>query len=309
MLYTMKHLLDLANRENFAIPAPNIQNELTARAVIEAAEKCSSPLIIDIAFPIHPDIIFLGEMTRRLAEESSVPIAINLDHGGSRWQDFDLCLQEVMPCIRAGFTSIMVDRSSLPFDENVRQVRPVVEMAHALGVSVEAEIGHVGDGEKYDSKSDMVLTDPDEAKRFIEETGVDCLAVSIGTAHGQYKGEPHLDFTRLEKIKKATDNLPLVLHGGSGTGEENLRKASRMGINKVNVGTDLFKAALKAVRTADLDGDKIYDIWQVINDSWRDELIHWIKLLGSYEKASEYSHADTIQKRKIDLLTGGKRVI
>lgn len=299
MLYTMKHLLEVANKENFAIPAPNIQNELTARAVIEAAEKCNSPLIIDIAFPIHPDIIFLGEMTRRLAEESSVPIAINLDHGGSRWTDFDQCLEEVMPCIRAGFTSVMVDRSSLPYEENVKQVQFTVKLAHALGVSVEAELGHVGDGEKYDNKSDMVLTNPDDAKRFIEETGVDCLAVSIGTAHGQYKGTPHLDFERLEKIKAATDNFPLVLHGGSGTGDENLRKASRMGINKVNVGTDLFKASLQAVRTADLDGGRIYEIWQVINDSWRDELIHWIRLLGSEGMAGKYSAANTVQKRKV----------
>lgn len=299
MLYTMKQLLEIANKENFAIPAPNIQNELTARAVIEAAEKMNSPLIIDIAFPIHPDIIFLGEMTRRLAEESPIPIAINLDHGGSRWTDFDLCLKEVMPCIRAGFTSIMVDRSSLPYKENVSHVQMMTKIAHAMGISVEAELGHVGDGEKYDDKSDMVLTDPGEARSFIEETGVDCLAVSIGTAHGQYKGEPYLDFDRLEKIKTATDDFPLVLHGGSGTGEENLKKASRMGINKVNVGTDLFKASLNAVRTADLDGGKIYDIWQVINDSWRDELIRWIELLGCAGKAPEYLAADTVQKRRI----------
>ncbi|MDO4276223.1 MAG: class II fructose-bisphosphate aldolase [Eubacteriales bacterium] len=300
MLYTMKHLLETANKENFAIPAPNIQNELTARAVIEAAEKCNSPLIIDIAFPIHPDIVFLGGLTRRLAEESSVPIAINLDHGGSRWADLKSCLREVMPCFRAGFTSIMVDRSSLPYDENVRQVKLLTEVAHAAGVSVEAELGHVGDGEKYDNKSDMVLTDPHEAKRFIQETGIDCLAVSVGTAHGQYKGKPHLDFERLEKIKTVTDNFPLVLHGGSGTGKENLQKASRMGINKVNVGTDLFKASLHAVRTADLDSGKIYDIWQVINDSWRDELIQWIELLGAAGKAQEYLPSETVQKRKIN---------
>lgn len=288
MLYTMKDLLEVANRENFAIPAPNIQNEMTARAVIEAAELCSSPLIIDIAFPIHPDIVFLGEMTRRLAEEAAVPVAINLDHGGSRWTDMETCLEEVMPCIRAGFTSVMVDRSSLPYEENVRQVQFVVKLAHAMGVSVEAELGHVGDGQLYDEKSDMVLTDPEEAARFVRETGIDCLAVSVGTAHGQYKGNPHLDFERLEKIKRATGGFPLVLHGGSGTGDENLQRASRSGINKVNVGTDLFKASLDAVRTADLDGGRIYNIWQVINDSWRDKLIHWIRLLGAAGKAAEY---------------------
>lgn len=306
MLYTMKDLLKIANKENFAIPAPNVQNELTIRAVIEAAEKCNSPLIIDIAFPIHPDIIFLGEITRRLAEESRVPVAINLDHGGSRWSDMDSCLMEVMPCIRAGFTSVMIDRSNLPYEENVRQVQFVVKLAHAMGISVEAELGHVGDGSRYEDKSDMLLTDPEEARRFIEETGIDCLAVSIGTAHGQYKGDPCLDFDRLKRIKEATDNFPLVLHGGSGTGDENLQRASRMGINKVNVGTDLFRASLQAVRTADLDGGKIYDIWQVINDSWRDELIHWIKLLGSEGKASEYPEADKRLKKPWNLLKEGE---
>lgn len=299
MLYTMKQLLDVANKCNFAIPAPNIQNELTARAVIEAAERCNAPLIIDIAFPIHPDIVFLGEQTRRLAEESPMPIAINLDHGGSRWKTLDHVLEEVMPCIRAGFTSVMVDRSALPYEENVNQVRQVVQIAHAMGITVEAELGHVGDGDKYLDEGDTVLTRPEEAKRFIEETGIDCLAVSVGTAHGQYCGTPHIDFDRLEQIKKITDNFPLVLHGGSGTGEENLRKVSKMGINKVNVGTDLFKAALNAVRTADLDGGKIYDIWQVINDSWRDELERWFDILGSCGKASEYGSIVPVQKKKI----------
>lgn len=289
MLYTMKDLLEVANKENFAIPAPNIQNELTARAVIEAAEMCHSPIIIDIAFPIHPDIVFLGKMTRQLAESASVPIAINLDHGGSRWRDVEMCLKEVVPCIQAGFTSVMVDRSNLPYDENVRQVQFIVKIAHAIGISVEAELGHVGEGEKYDDKNNMVLTNPEEAKQFIEETGIDCLAVSIGTAHGKYKGVPYLDFERLERIKAETERFPLVLHGGSGTGDENLKRASRMGINKVNVGTDLFKASLDAIRSADLEGGNIYNIWQVINDSWRDRLIHWIELLGSAGKAGKYS--------------------
>ena len=288
MLVTMKYLLDIANEGNFAVPAPNIQNELTARGVIKAAERCNSPLIIDIAYPIHPDIDFLGRQTKILAEQSPMPIAINLDHGGSNYKEFAPCLEEVMTCIRAGFSSVMVDRSSLSYEDNVSQVKQVVALAHALGVTVEAELGHVGSGDHYDDKSDMVLTDPAMAMKFIRETGVDCLAVSIGTAHGQYKGTPHLDFDRLEAIKKATDNFPLVLHGGSGTGEENLRRACSSGINKVNIGTDLFKAGLAAVRTADLDGGKIYDIWDVIQDAWTDELCTWIDILGSGDKAGLY---------------------
>lgn len=288
MLYTMKELLTVANENNFAVAAPNIQNEMTARAVIEAAEKCGAPLVIDIAYPIHPDVIFLGEQTRKLAEASVVPIAINLDHGGSRFTELEMCLKEVMPCIRAGFTSVMVDRSSLPYEENIAQVSYVVGLAHALNVTVEAELGHVGDGAHYDVEGDTVLTDPAYAKDFIERTNVDCLAVSVGTAHGQYKGTPHLDFERLAAIKDKTGGFPLVLHGGSGTGEANLRRACTMGVNKVNVGTDLFRAALHAVRTADLCGGKIYGIWQVIGDSWRDELMRWIGILGSDGKAALY---------------------
>lgn len=299
MLYTMKQLLEIANRENFAIAAPNIQNEITARAVIEAAERCNSPLIIDIAFPIHPDIVFLGEQTRRLAIESSVPIAINLDHGGSRWKKYEQVLEEVVPCIRAGFTSIMVDRSSLPYAENVSQVKRIAEFAHALNITVEAELGHVGDGDKYQEEGNSVLTNPNQAKDFIEQTQIDCLAISIGTAHGQYSGTPHIDFERLEQIKSATNNFPLVLHGGSGTGEENLRRASKMGINKVNVGTDLFKAALNAVRTENLDGGNIYNIWQVINDSWRDELERWLEILGSCGKADLYSASSSKKQKTI----------
>lgn len=289
MLVSMKMLLDVANAHHFAVPAPNIQNELTARAVIAAAEACNAPLIIDIAFPIHPDIPFLAQQTIKLAQASPIPIAINLDHGGSNDRDFAPCLHDVMVCIRSGFTSVMVDRSSLPYRENVEQVRYITRLAHAVGVTVEAELGHVGSGTHYDTKSDMRLTSPQEAVDYIRETEVDCLAVSIGTAHGLYKGTPHLDFDRLAAIKKATGGFPLVLHGGSGTGAENLRRACSMGINKVNIGTDLFKAALNAVRTADLEGDRIYDLWDVIIASWRDELISWFDPLGCMDRAPLYS--------------------
>jgi len=284
----MKDLLDVANRGNFAVAAPNIQNETTARAVIEAAERCCAPLILDIAYPIHPDIMFLGGMARKLAAASPMPIAINLDHGGSNHKDFEPCLREIMTCIKAGFTSVMVDRSSLTFEENVRQVRYVVECAHAAGVSVEAELGHVGSGENYSTNRDMVLTEPGDALRFIQETGIDCLAVSIGTAHGLYRGTPKLDFDRLAAIKEITKGFPLVLHGGSGTGTANLRKACGMGINKVNIGTDLFVAMLTAVRSADLEGGNIYGVWAVMNNAWRDKLMEWIDILGSQGKASEY---------------------
>ncbi len=288
MLVTMKALLDVASAQGFAIAAPNIQNETTARAVIEAAESCNSPLIIDIAYFIPPDAPFLGAQAKLLAERSFVPIAISLDHGGSNHDDFKPCLAEIMRCIQAGYTSVMVDRSSLSYEENVRQVRFIVELAHSVGVSVEAELGHVGSGDKYDVDGDTIHTDPEQAVRFIQETGVDCLAVSIGTAHGQYKGNPRLDFERLVAIKRATGGFPLVLHGGSGTGEENLRKVCSLGINKVNINTDLFQAALEAIRVADFSGNKIYDLWDVQQNAYRDELMRWMHVYGCAGKASLY---------------------
>ena len=136
MLVTMKEILDRASRENYAVAAPNVSNELNARASIEAAEDMQAPLILDVAYRAAVDILFLGDMLRKLAEQTSIPVAINLDHGSS--------LNEVQMAIRAGFTSVMIDRSSCSEQENVRDVSEVVRVAHAVGISVEAELGHVG---------------------------------------------------------------------------------------------------------------------------------------------------------------------
>ena len=157
-----------------------------------------------------------------MADKANVPVAINLDHGAT--------YEDAIDAIAAGFTSIMVDRSSLPYEENVAQVKELVKVAHATGVSVEAELGHVGQGDNYAVDGKQALTDPAEAKKYIEETGIDMLAVAVGTAHGEYIGTPHIDFDRLAAIKEAVgQDFPLVLHGGSGSGDENLAKACTMG--------------------------------------------------------------------------------
>ena len=142
--------------------------------------------------------------------------AINLDHGKS--------YEDIMLGINSGFTSIMVDRSSLSYEDNIAQTKETVKMCRPLNISVEAELGHVGQGEDYSSDGSDHFTKPEEAKKFVEETGIDCLAVAIGTAHGRYHGTPHIDFDLLKQITNVVD-IPLVLHGGSGTGDENLRKA------------------------------------------------------------------------------------
>lgn len=196
----------------------------------------------------------------------------------------------------------MVDRSELPFEENVAQVKELVKVAHAVGVSVEAELGHVGNANNYEMDRDAALTEPALAKKFIDETGVDCLAVAIGTAHGAYnKGQtPYLDYERLEQIKKETGNFPLVLHGGSGTGDEGLSKVSKMGINKVNIGCELFASAIEAIKTADTDGNGAYGFANIIEEGYGSRVKHFIEVLGSKEKAWK---PEKVVKREKAVLT------
>lgn len=279
MLYSMKEILEVASKNNYAVAAPNVFNELDARAYIEAAEECKAPVILHVLYTAHPDINFFGHMLRYMAEHSSVPVAINLDHGGIK--------SEHIKAIQSGFTSVMVDRSALPFDQNVKEVKEIVDIAHEVGVSVEAELGHVGQAQNYEHDGGDKLTSPSEAKQFIEATGVDALAVAIGTAHGAYpRGfTPYLDFDRLTEIKKTLNNFPLVLHGSSGTKLEDLRKACQLGINKVNISNDLCKASVYALKEADLDGQKAYDVWTVAKDSTKQKLKEMIDIYGSMNKA------------------------
>ena len=273
MLITMKEMLDRASKENYGVAAPNVAHELDARAVLQAAEMMNAPIILDVAYGATPDIIFYGKYLTQLAEKAAVPVAINLDHGST--------YEEGVAAIAAGFTSIMVDRSTLPYEENVAQVRDLVKVAHALNVSVEAELGHVGQGASYAADRDAGLTKPEQAVQYIKDTGIDMLAVAIGTAHGEYVGTPHIDFDRLVEIKKATNGFPLVLHGGSGSGDENLKKACQLGINKVNIYTDLAKAAVRQINEDGIPGM----IWKSITDGIVKQISYYIELLGGKDKA------------------------
>mgnify|MGYP002569498868 FL=1 len=273
MLITMKEMLDRASKENYGVAAPNVAHELDARAVLQAAEMMNAPIILDVADGATPDIIFYGKYVTQLAEKAAVPVAINLDHGST--------YEEGVAAIAAGFTSIMVDRSTLPYEENVAQVRDLVKVAHALNVSVEAELGHVGQGASYAADRDAGLTKPEQAVQYIKDTGIDMLAVAIGTAHGEYVGTPHIDFDRLVEIKKATNGFPLVLHGGSGSGDENLKKACQLGINKVNIYTDLAKAAVRQINEDGIPGM----IWKSITDGIVKQISYYIELFGGKDKA------------------------
>ena len=201
-------------------------------------------------------------------------------------------------------TQVKVHNLSLihiSFEENIAQVKELVKVAHAVGVSVEAELGHVGNASNYDMDRDAALTEPELAKKFIEETGIDCLAVAIGTAHGAYnKGQmPYLDYERLAEIKKVTNNFPLVLHGGSGTGDEGLSKVAKMGINKVNIGCELFASAIDAIENADTEGNGAYGFANIIEEGYGSRLKHFIRVLDSEGKAWEVKKM--IKREKIEL--------
>lgn len=286
MLVSMKTILTHASANGYGIPAPNVGGEREARAAIEAAEESCSPLILDVSYRNHPDLPFFGSYLTRLATQSKIPIAINLDHGSAapeaRYRD-------PMLAIRAGFTSIMIDRSSWPYEKNISEVKLITDFAHSVGLSVESELGHVGQGDQYPSQSQDSFTDPFQAKDYIERTGIDCLAVAIGTAHGAYSGIPRLDFDRLSSIKEITNGFPLVLHGGSGTGDENLKKACQLGINKVNVSNELLSAAGKAIQAADLNGNGAYSFWKIAVQAWKDRLLFLFENLGSAGKAWKVS--------------------
>ena len=274
MIVSMKSILDKANERNYAVLAPDFFSEIDARSYIEAAEEMNAPIILGVPYAAVNDLAYLGRIIGMLAEKSSVPVAINLDHGAD--------ISQVAEAIRGGFTSVMIDCSMLPYDTNVMKVKEVVDLVSPLNISVEAEIGHVGSGESYDLSKG--LTDPDEEVRFIRDTGIDACAISIGNAHGAYRGTPHIDFERLEKVKSMT-RFPLVLHGSSGIGEEHIRRACRSGINKVNVCYDLLKAAYTKIRHTSLIGSQIYDFWPLISDTLREYIKNLILITGSEGKA------------------------
>lgn len=241
MLVAMKNLLLQAQKEHYAVPSPDFWDSVSARAFVTAAERIGSPVILSYA-PIHREYLSLeeaAELGRFYANRVKIPVALHLDHGTD--------LETVQKAIKLGFTSVMIDASAQSFDENARITKEVTDYAHPLGIDVEAEIGHVGSEDEAGphSLSSTSYTEPDAARRFVELTAVDALAVSIGTSHGAYKnGTPHINFDILQQIRAKTD-VPLVLHGGSGTGEENLRKCAEMGICKINIYTDYIAAALR----------------------------------------------------------------
>jgi fructose-bisphosphate aldolase class II len=235
VLYTGKSILDVANAHSFAIPAFNISDWAMFTGIMDISEEKSAPVII----AIHPDEVshittdLIPAMHAR-AHRSSVPVAIHWDHGGS--------YEQMITAIHSGFTSVMIDASLEPFEQNVAITRKVVEAAHAAGIQVEGELGTIGANDSYGESgaAEIIYTNVEDAVRFVEQTGVDSLAIAIGTSHGLYPADknPELRHDLLQEIKAAV-GIPLVLHGGSSNPDAELARAVSLGINKINISSDI----------------------------------------------------------------------
>lgn len=241
MLLNLKEILAIAKENKFAVGAFNTTDLALVRAVVEEAERTNTPAILQFAPGefnyATPD--FFAYLSKRLSE-SHIPFAIHLDHGKS--------VEDCMKAIRAGFTSVMYDGSELPFDENIKNTREIVKLAHLVNVSVEGEIGTIGamDNSDEGGVSNITYTDPSDVVVFVEESGVDALAIAIGTAHGIYPDnyQPALQLSLLAEIQKVA-SVPLVLHGGSDNPDEEIREACRIGIQKVNISSDIKQCFFK----------------------------------------------------------------
>lgn len=253
MLESVTRILSFAESSNTSAIAFICMDTVMARSVVYAAEKANIPAIV-MLFPEHVTVQHTAGLygfaaaVRELADEVKVPIGLHLDH--------DYTLQAIEKAMDAGFFSVMMDGSMYDLDSNIARTREVVQAAHARGVSVEGEIGHVGAAAQADDKNEDLYTKPEAAQKFCRETGVDSLAVSIGNAHGQYRVTPKLDFERLAQIRAAV-SVPLVLHGGSGIPDDQLLRAFSGGIRKFNLGTNYLMKYYEAVEafTHDYTGD------------------------------------------------------
>lgn len=277
-LVTTKEMFEKSMKEHYAIGAFNVNNMEIIQGIVDAAQEENSPVIIQASSSAikYARFEYLRKMIEAAVETTTIPIALHLDHGA----DFEICKQ----CIDAGFTSVMIDGSKYDFEENVALTKKVVDYAHSKGVVVEAEIGKLAgvEDEVNVSSDDAIYTDPEQARKFVERTGCDSLAIAIGTSHGAYKfkGEAKLRFDILEKVKEKLPNTPIVLHGAStvipelvemcnkfggeipgakGVPDEMLHEASLRGVSKINVDTDLRLAMTANIRKVFAEDPSVFD--------------------------------------------------
>lgn len=274
MLVNLNDVLPKAQKEGYAIGLFNTTDTDMLEAVIAAAEEMRSPVIIGTAEVLLPagELKLIAPSIIAAAKRATVPVVVHYDHGLT----FDRCME----ALQLGFSSIMFDGSAGDEEENLRQTAQVVKIAHAMGVSVEGEIGHVGNADTDDGAVSDMYTTPEEAVAFVKATGVDALAIAIGTAHGAYKTKPKLDLDRLAEIRKVLDT-PLVLHGGSGLSDDDFRNTIRGGIAKVNIFTDLCKAGERAMKRGLEEGKAYLDIRNMKVEEIKNAVKEKIALFGS----------------------------
>jgi tagatose 1,6-diphosphate aldolase GatY/KbaY len=277
-------LLRAARQGGYAITAFNVHTLEMLQAVVEAATELDAPVILQttVGTVQHLGADFIASAARTAADLTHVPVALHLDH----CTDF----ATIVRCIRAGYTSVMIDASMKSYEENVNHTRKVVELASAVGVNVEAELGKVGGVEDDISVADheAALADPDECVTFVRETGVATLAPAIGTAHGIYKGDPNIDFDRISRIASLVD-VPLVLHGGSGIPEVQVKRAISLGMAKMNVATELrivFTDAIKKVFADKPDVDDPRHYLKPAKEALREAAKEKIRMCGAAGRAS-----------------------
>lgn len=282
-LVPVTDLLLKAEQEGYAVGAFNANNMEIVQAILAAAEQEESPVIMQASQGAisYAGLDFITGMVRLAAESSQVPVALHLDHG----TDFD----QVVRCIRSGFSSVMYDGSKLPLEENIAITRKVLDMARPIGVSVEAELGKIGGTEDnvHVSEKEAMYTDPEEARYFVEQTGVESLAIAIGTAHGQYQGDPVLDFERLATIKSLV-KIPIVLHGSSGVSDESIRRAIALGVRKINIDTNIREAFVGEMRRVMAEKPKEIDPRKILGPAREAAtaiIREKIRLFGSSGKA------------------------
>lgn len=285
-LVSMKEMLNVAKDEKYAVGQFNVNNLEYAQAILQAAEEEKSPVILGVsegAGRYMGGFKVVVAMVKALMEEygTTVPVAIHLDHGSS----FEKCAQ----AIHAGFTSVMIDGSHLPLEENIALTKKVVELAHIHGVSVEAELGRIG-GQEDDlnvEDAEAMYAIPSECEQLVRETNVDCFAPALGSVHGPYKGEPKLGFDRMEEIMNLT-GVPLVLHGGTGIPLKDIQRAISLGTAKINVNTENQIMQTKKIREVLKDNPEMYDPRKYMGpgrDAIKETVIGKMREFGSSQKA------------------------
>ncbi|MCY3024908.1 class II fructose-bisphosphate aldolase [Aerococcus loyolae] len=283
-LVSLNKILEQANEEKYAVGAFNATNINTLRGIVEAAEENKSPVVIQLAeshfkyFPLNRTTM---DVFLNIAEDSSVPVCVHLDHGET--------FEAIVKALAGGFSSVMVDASKETFEENVRRTKKVIELADILGVTVEAELGVMnaedGSGKLDYNHMNNSYTNPNDAKKFVELTHVDALAVAFGTVHGVYASKPHLNFERLREIKEAT-KIPLVVHGGSGLSDEEYRKCVENGINKINYYSTMSYEVTNSIRNFLNENKKafLFDIDETTVQAVKQNISAKIKVFGSAGK-------------------------